>query len=45
VVYPDRAAEDKKLLAYSPPLDTDLEITGLPVLTLVMASTTSTSSR
>lgn len=42
VVYPDRAAEDKKLLAYtSPPLDTNLEITGSPMLTLVMASTTS----
>ena len=42
VVYPDRAAEDKKLLTYtSPPLDTDLEITGSPVLTLKMASTTS----
>jgi putative CocE/NonD family hydrolase len=42
VAYPDRAAEDKKLLAYtSPPLDTDLEITGSPVLTLEMASTTS----
>jgi len=41
-VYPDRAAEDKKLLTYtSPPLDTDLEITGSPVLTLEMASTTS----
>jgi putative CocE/NonD family hydrolase len=42
VVYPDRAAEDKKLVTFtSPPLDTDLEITGSPVLTLVMASTTS----
>jgi putative CocE/NonD family hydrolase len=42
VVYPDRAAEDKKLLTYtSPPLDTNLEITGSPMLTLVMASTTS----
>jgi uncharacterized protein len=42
VFYPDRAGEDKKLLTYtSPPLDTDLEITGSPVLTLEMASTTS----
>jgi uncharacterized protein len=42
VVYPDRAQEDKKLLTYtSPPLDTDLEVTGSPVLTLEMASTTS----
>jgi hypothetical protein len=42
VVYPDRAAEDKKLLTYtSSPLDTDLEITGSPVLTLEMTSTAS----
>lgn len=42
VVYPDRVAEDKKLLTYtSAPLQTDLEITGSPVLTLEMASTTS----
>jgi hypothetical protein len=41
-VYPDRAAEDKKLLVYtSAPLETDLEITGTPVLTLEMSSTTS----
>jgi len=41
VVYPDRAAEDKKLLVYtSAPLGTDLEITGSPVLTVVLASTT-----
>jgi len=41
VVYPDRAAEDKKLLLYdSPPLENDLEITGSPVLTLEIASTT-----
>jgi uncharacterized protein len=40
VVYPDRAAEDRKLLTYTgPPLDADLEITGSPILTLVMAST------
>jgi putative CocE/NonD family hydrolase len=42
VVYPDRAAEDKKLLVYnSMPLDSDLEITGTPVLTIEMSSTTS----
>ena len=42
VVYTDRAGEDKKLLKYtSAPLDTDLEITGSPVLTLEMASSES----
>lgn len=42
VVYGDRAVADKKLLTYtSSPLETDLEITGSPVLTLQMASTTS----
>jgi uncharacterized protein len=42
VVYPDRAEEDKKLLVYSSaPLESDLEITGTPVLTLEMSSTTS----
>jgi putative CocE/NonD family hydrolase len=42
VVYPDRAADDKKLLVYnSAPLETDLEITGSPLLTLEMSSTTS----
>jgi putative CocE/NonD family hydrolase len=42
VVYPDRADEDKKLLVYnSAPLKTDLEITGSPVLTIEMSSTTS----
>lgn len=42
VVYPDRATEDKKLLTYtSAPLEADLEITGSPVLTLEMSSTTS----
>jgi len=41
VAYPDRATEDKKLLAYtSAPLKADLEITGSPVLTVEMASTT-----
>lgn len=42
VVYPDRATADRKLLTYTgPPLDSDLEITGSPVLTLEMASTAS----
>ncbi|MGA8860441.1 MAG: CocE/NonD family hydrolase, partial [Candidatus Sulfotelmatobacter sp.] len=42
VVYPDRASEDEKLLVYtSTPLETDMEITGTPVLTLEMSSTTS----
>jgi putative CocE/NonD family hydrolase len=42
VVYPDRAGEDRKLLVYTAaPLETDLEITGTPVLTLEMSSTTS----
>lgn len=42
VVYPDRANEDKKLLVYtSAPLETDLEITGTPVLTLEISSTAS----
>ena len=41
VVYPDRANADKKLLVYtSAPLESDLEITGSPVLTLEMSSTT-----
>lgn len=42
VVYPDRAAEDRKLLVYTgQPLDGDVEITGSPVLTLELASTAS----
>lgn len=42
VVYPDRAAADRNLLTYtSAPLEADLEITGSPVLTLEMSSTTS----
>ena len=42
VIYPDRAAEDNKLLTYtSAPLDADLEVTGTPVLSLSLASTTS----
>jgi putative CocE/NonD family hydrolase len=39
VVYPDRAAEDKKLLTYtSAPLEADTEITGHPVVTLYASS-------
>ena len=41
VVYPDRAREDQKLLVYtSSPLEADVEITGSPVLTLEISSTT-----
>ena len=40
VVYPDRATEDKKLLTYtSAPFSKDAEITGVPVVTLSVAST------
>ncbi|MFC1660065.1 CocE/NonD family hydrolase [Gemmatimonadota bacterium] len=40
VVYPDRAAEDAKLLTYtSAPLEEDLEVTGYPILTLHFSST------
>ena len=40
VVYPDRSDEDKKLLVYtSVPLETNVEITGTPVLTLEISST------
>ena len=39
VVYPDRAEEDKKLLTYtSAPLETDIEITGHPVVSLFITS-------
>ncbi len=39
VVYPDRAAEDRKLLVYtSRPLDSDTEITGHPLVTLFASS-------
>jgi putative CocE/NonD family hydrolase len=42
VVYPDRASEDRKLLTYtSPPMETNVEITGHPVVTLYVASTES----
>jgi uncharacterized protein len=41
VNYPDRANADEKLLLYTgTPLESDLEITGSPVLTLEMSSTT-----
>lgn len=40
VVYPDRASEDKKLLTYtSAPLESDLEITGHPIVSLFVTST------
>jgi putative CocE/NonD family hydrolase len=40
VVYPDRAEEDKKLLTYtSEPLETEIEITGHPIVTLHVSST------
>jgi predicted acyl esterase len=40
VIYPDRAEEDKKLLTYtSAPLETDVEITGHPVVSLFLSST------
>jgi len=39
VVYPDRAAEDKKLLTYTTgPLDADVEITGYPIVDLFVTS-------
>ncbi len=40
VVYPDRAEQAEKLLTYtSPPMETDVEITGSPLITLHVAST------
>jgi len=40
VEYPDRSAEDRKLLTYtSAPLEHDMEITGHPVATLFVSST------
>lgn len=40
VVYPDRAEEDKKLLTYtSEPFIADTEITGYPIVNLLVAST------
>jgi putative CocE/NonD family hydrolase len=42
VVYADRKEQDARLLAYtSAPLDTDLEITGSPIVTLHVSSTAS----
>jgi len=42
VVYPDRAAEDRRLLVYtSSPLTEDTEITGYPVVNLRVSSTAS----
>jgi uncharacterized protein len=42
VFYPDRAAEDKKLLTYtSPPFTADTEITGYAVIDLFITSTAS----
>jgi uncharacterized protein len=39
VIYPDRAKEDKKLLTYtSGPMETDMEITGHPLVTLFASS-------
>ena len=39
LIYPDRAAEDRRLLTYtSAPLEHDMEITGYPVVTLYVAS-------
>lgn len=41
VVYPDRAEESKKLFSYTTsPMPTDVEITGNPVVTLNVASST-----
>jgi putative CocE/NonD family hydrolase len=40
VIYPDRAAEDEKLLTYtSAPMTTDTELTGHPIVTLYVRST------
>ncbi|MGH9872817.1 MAG: CocE/NonD family hydrolase [Pyrinomonadaceae bacterium] len=40
VIYPDRAAEDGKLLTYtSVPLEQDIEVTGHPVVSLFVSST------
>jgi uncharacterized protein len=42
VRYPDRKAQDEKLLTYtSPPLDHPVEVTGHPVITLFVTSTES----
>jgi putative CocE/NonD family hydrolase len=40
VIYPDRAEEDKKLLTYtSAPMESDVEITGNPLVTIYVSST------
>ncbi len=40
IIYPDRAKEDKKLLTYtSKAFESDVEITGVPVVTLNISST------
>jgi len=42
VIYPDRVEEDKKLLTYtSVPLESEMEVTGHPIITLYIASTAS----
>lgn len=42
VFYPDRAAEDAKLLVYtSAPFDSDTEVTGYPIIDLFVTSTAS----
>jgi hypothetical protein len=42
VVYPDRREQDEKLLTYtSAPLESDVEITGVPVVTMQLASSSS----
>ena len=42
VIYGDRAGADRRLLTYtSEPLETDMEVTGYPVVTLYAASTSS----
>ena len=45
VNYPDRSAEDRKLLTYtSAPLSADMEVTGFPVVTLYASSTATDGS-
>ena len=45
VIYPNRADEDRKLLTYtSEPLATDIEITGVPVVSLQVASSATDGS-
>jgi putative CocE/NonD family hydrolase len=41
VIYPDRSMADHRLLTYtSPPLERDIEVTGFPLVTLHVASST-----